>query len=72
MHIKCFSGKPKRKKPLERPWCRWECNIRMALTETGCKPVDLIHLLQDRDHWRGSYKHGNQPLASRKGGEFLD
>jgi hypothetical protein len=28
---------------------RWEGNIKMDLTEVGCKFVDLIHVIQDRD-----------------------
>jgi hypothetical protein len=28
-------GKPEGKKPLKRPWCRREDNIKMHLTETG-------------------------------------
>jgi hypothetical protein len=29
-------GKPKGKRPLGRPRCRWEDNIRMDLQEVGC------------------------------------
>jgi hypothetical protein len=31
-----FVGKPERKRPLERPRCRWQDNIRMDLQEVGC------------------------------------
>jgi hypothetical protein len=37
-------GKPEEKRPLGRPRCRWEDNIRMDLRE--------IVLTQDRDQWR--------------------
>jgi hypothetical protein len=29
-------GKPERKRPLRRPRCRWEDNIKMDLQEVGC------------------------------------
>jgi hypothetical protein len=29
-------GKPEGKKPLERPRCRWEDNIKMDLQEVDC------------------------------------
>jgi hypothetical protein len=41
-------GKPVRKRPLGRHWHRWEDNIKMYLTETGWKGVNLTHLDQDR------------------------
>jgi len=35
--------------------------------------VDCIHLAQDRNQWQaGSCEHGNEPLGSIKGREFLD
>jgi hypothetical protein len=33
-------GKPEGKRPLGRPRCRWEDNIRMDLQEVGCGDVD--------------------------------
>jgi len=41
-------GKPERKRPLGRHWHRWDDNIKMNITETGWKGVNLIHLDQDR------------------------
>jgi hypothetical protein len=41
-------GKHERKRPLGRHWHRWDDNIKMNLTETGWKGVNLIHLDQDR------------------------
>jgi hypothetical protein len=29
-------GKPEGKRPLGRPRCRWEYNIKMGLQEVGC------------------------------------
>jgi hypothetical protein len=45
-------GKPEGKKPLGRPRCRWEDNIRMDLREIGWGGINWIDLAQDRDHWR--------------------
>jgi len=45
-------GKPEGRRPLGRPRCRWEDNIRMDLGEVGCGCVDWMELAQDRDRWR--------------------
>ena len=45
-------GKPEGKRPLGRPRCRWEDNIKMDLEEVGCGGMDWIELAQDRDSWR--------------------
>jgi hypothetical protein len=45
-------GKPKGKRPLERPRRRWEDGLKMYLRETGWGGVEWIHLAQDRDRWR--------------------
>jgi hypothetical protein len=44
-------GKPKGKRPLERPKHRWEDWIKMDLREIGWGGIEWIHLAQDRDHW---------------------
>jgi hypothetical protein len=49
---KILVGRPEGKRPLGRPRRRWEDNIKMDLREIGFGVVDLIHLAQDRDHWR--------------------
>jgi hypothetical protein len=47
-----FVGKPEGKRPLGRPRCRWENNIKMDLQEVGCGGMDWIELTQDWDRWR--------------------
>ena len=49
---KVLVGKPKGRRPLGRPRCRWVDNIRMDLQEVGCGYMDWIGLAQDRDSWR--------------------
>jgi hypothetical protein len=48
---KILVGKPEGKRPLGRPWHRWEDNIKMDLKEIGFEGVDWIHLPQDRGQW---------------------
>ena len=45
-------GKPEGKRPLGRPRCRWEDNIKMDLQEVGGRCGDWMELAQDRDRWR--------------------
>jgi hypothetical protein len=44
--------KPEGKRPLGKPRCRWEDNIRMDLREIGREVADWMHLVQDRDQWQ--------------------
>jgi hypothetical protein len=44
-------GRPEGRRPLGRPRCRWEDNIKMDLGEIVFGDVDWIHLAQDRDRW---------------------
>jgi len=44
-------GKPEGKKPLGRPRCRWEYNMKIDLQEVGCESMDLIEVPQDRNRW---------------------
>jgi len=45
-------GKPEGRRPLGRPSCRWEYNIKMDLQEVGGGRGDWMELAQDRDRWR--------------------
>ena len=45
-------GRPEGKRPLGRPSCIWEDNIKTDLQEVGCWDMDWIDLAQDRDRWR--------------------
>jgi hypothetical protein len=45
-------GKPEGKRPLGRPRCRWEDNIKMNLRDIGWCGFGWIDLAQDRDQWK--------------------
>jgi hypothetical protein len=45
-------GKPERKRPLGRPWRRWEYNIKIYDKRVGFEDVDWIYMAQDRDRLR--------------------
>jgi hypothetical protein len=45
-------GIPEGKRPLGRPMCRWENNVRMDLQELGFGSGDWNGLVQDRDTCR--------------------
>jgi hypothetical protein len=49
---KVLVGKPKGKRPVERPRCRWEEGNKMDLRETGWWGVGWIHLAEARDRRR--------------------
>jgi len=49
--IQVLVGKPKGKRQLGRPRCRWEVNIKMDLQEVEWG-MDWIDLAQDRDRWQ--------------------
>jgi hypothetical protein len=42
-------GSPEGRRPLGRPRCRWEDNIKMDLQEAGWVGMNWIELAQDRD-----------------------
>jgi hypothetical protein len=43
---------PEGKRPLGRPRCRWEDNIKIDVGEIGWGDVDWIGLAKDRNRWR--------------------
>jgi hypothetical protein len=45
-------GKPKGYRPLGRPRCRCQGNIRMDIREIRWEVVDMMHLAQDRGQWQ--------------------
>jgi hypothetical protein len=63
-------GRPEGRRPLGRPRCRWEDNIKMDLREIGFGDVDSLG--SGQGHVVGSCEHGNEPSGSIKCGEFLD
>jgi hypothetical protein len=45
-------GRHEGRRPLGRPRCRWEDNIKMDLRKTVFGDVDWIHWAQYRGRWR--------------------
>jgi len=41
--------RPEENRSFGRPRCSWEVTIKMDLQEVGCKNMDWIELVQDRD-----------------------
>ena len=50
--FKMLTGKPTGKRPLGRPRCRWESNIRMNHEEVGINAANWVDSAQDWDYWR--------------------
>ena len=48
--FKILTGTPTGKRPLRRPRCRWEDNIRMNLIQIGISTRNWIGSVQDRDY----------------------
>jgi hypothetical protein len=44
-------GRPEGNRPLGRPRCRWEDNIKLDLRGIGIDKVNWIQLAQDRVQW---------------------
>jgi hypothetical protein len=45
-------GRPEGKRPLGKPTCRWEDNIKMDPQDVGCGGMHWTELIQDRYRWR--------------------
>ena len=56
--FKILTGKPTGKRPLGRPRCRWEDNIRMDLEKIGINAGNWVDLAQDRHYWIGPCECG--------------
>ena len=50
--FRLLAGKPKGKKPLQRPRRRWEDNIKMDLKEIGINTRNWEDSAQDLNYWR--------------------
>ena len=50
--FKILTDKPTGKRPLGRPRCRWEVNIRMDLEEIGIDAGEWVDSALDRYYWR--------------------
>ena len=48
--FKILTGKHTVDRPLGRPRCRWEDNIRMHLKEIGINAGNWVNSAQDRDY----------------------
>jgi hypothetical protein len=47
--VRILLGKPKGNRPLGRPRCRWEDDIKMNVKEIGYEDVEWIRVTQNRD-----------------------
>jgi hypothetical protein len=45
-------GRPEGKRPLRRPWHKWEDNINMDVRDIGIDGANWIRLAQDTVYWR--------------------
>jgi hypothetical protein len=50
--IRILVGRPDGRRPLGKPRCRWEDDIKMDLQEVGWDGVAWIDVVHDRDRWR--------------------
>jgi hypothetical protein len=50
--LQVLVGRTESKRPLGRPWRRWEDNIKLDLREIGIDGSNWIQLAQDRVQWR--------------------
>jgi hypothetical protein len=65
-------GKPEGKRPLGRPRCRWEDNIKMDLQEVGWEGKGWIDLVQNRGEWRAVVNAAMNLRVPRNARNFLN
>jgi hypothetical protein len=65
-------GKPEGKRPMGRPRCRWEDNIKMELQKVGGACGDWMELAQDMDRWRALVGTVRNLRGPKMRGIFLD
>jgi hypothetical protein len=64
-------GRSDGKRPLGRPWCRWEGNIKLDLQELKWRGMDWICLAQDRERWRALMNALKNLRVPQNAGKFL-
>jgi hypothetical protein len=69
--LHCHSHVWVSKRPLGRPGCRWEDNIKLDLKEIGIDGVNWIQLARDRDQRRAFLKTVMNLWVPYKAGNFL-
>ena len=50
--FKILTGKPTGRRPLGRPWRRWEDNIRMDFEDICINAGNWVDSILDRHYWR--------------------
>jgi len=65
-------GKPEGKKPLGRPRCGWEDNIKIDVQDVGCGGCGLDPAGSGYGQVAGTCECSNESSGSIKCGEFLD
>jgi len=67
-----FSRKIRREDFIGRRRLLQKCKVKTDLKETGCRGVDWIYLVRDRDQWRAVVNTAINLRFTKGGGEFLD
>jgi hypothetical protein len=58
--------RPKGKRPVGRPRCRWEDNIKLDFREIEINGANWVQLAQDRVQWQAFCEHSDEPSGSIK------